>query len=341
MRQILLTVFVLLTVSSTITYAQDDQVEYDTLKTTLTAVFQKVKQHSVYRNQVAWDKLEESVLKEITSALSLEDFKRRVKLIFSSINDKHAALFIKGEKISLIDTQVALRSSLVSELKNNNPRLQTGILENKYGYILVPSNTRKDNLAQMAQAIQDSLCKLLDRPLEGIIVDLRANEGGSIYPLFTGLHQLIGDGVFGSFSNFDGTIKEPWKLKKGKFLQQNRIVASVKPHCSCSRELKVAVLLSQVTASAGEMLAIALKGRKNAIFIGEKTYGLTTGVVTFKINGHLLAVSASYSEDRTGKIYNDYVVPDVEMIEGDNFSNLSADKKIMAAINWFNSRNAR
>ena len=118
-------------------------------------------------------------------------------------------------------------------------------------------------------------------------------------------------------------------------------MASVKPRCSCSGKTKVAVLLSQVTASAGEMLAIALKGRKNTIFIGEKTYGLTTGNVTFKIDGHLLAVSASFSEDRTGKIYNNAVTPDIEIIEGDNFFDISKDKKVLEAIMWFNSHNSR
>ena len=99
-------------------------------------------------------------------------------------------------------------------------------------------------------------------------------------------------------------------------------------------------MLSPVTASAGEMLAIALKSRKNTIFIGEETYGLTTGNVTFKIDGHLLAVSASYTEDRTGKVYNRSVIPDIEVIEGDNFSNISIDKKILEAIKWFSSSNS-
>lgn len=307
------------------------------MKATLTKVFQTVKQNSVYRQQVDWNKLENTVLKEAITPLSFEDFQRSVKLMFSSIGDKHAALFVNGKKLSAVNPSIALRSTLVDELKRNNPQLHTKILEDKYGYILVPHNSTKDNLQQMSQAIQDSLCKLIDKPLDGIIVDLRANEGGSIYPLFTGLHQLIGDGVFGAFTNFDGTSRNSWKLKKGKFYQQNRTVASVKSNCSCSKKLKVAVLLSQVTASAGEMLAIALKGRKNSIFIGEKTYGLTTGNVVFKIDGHLLAVSASFSEDRTGKVYNSYVTPDIEIIEGDNFSNLSVDKKVLEAIKWFSS----
>lgn len=337
MRKILSAATILLTFAVNHSFAQQADFEQDTLRATLVKVFNKVKQYSVYRKQLAWDKLEGEVSKAAPSPLGFEEFKRRVELTFARIGDRHAALFVDGKKISAIDTSIILRSSLVNELRNNNPQLNTKILENRYGYILIPQNTPRDNLKQMAQAMQDSLCSLIEKPLDGIIVDLRANEGGSIYPLFAGLHQLIGEGFFGAFGNLDGTFKEPWELQKGKFIQQKRIVAAVKSKCSCSSKLKVAVLLSQVTASAGEMLAIALKGRANTIFIGEKTYGLTTGNVTFKIDGHLLAFSASFSQDRNGKVYNRSVIPDIEILEGDSFGSIPRDKKVLKAIQWFRS----
>jgi C-terminal processing protease CtpA/Prc len=290
---------------------------------------------------VDWNSIQNKVLEDSAAILSFEEFKNRIELLFSCIGDKHAALFINGNKISANDKSItSIRSTLINELKRTNPQLRTQIPEDKYGYILIPSNSTRDNLSTIAQAIQDSLCTLLKTKLNGIIIDLRANEGGSIYPLFTGLHQLIGDGVFGAFTNFDRTSRTSWKLKKGKFFQQKQIVASVKSKCNCSKKLKIAVLLSPVTASAGEMLAIALKGRKNTIFIGEETYGLTTGNVTFKIDGQLLAMSASYTEDRTGKVYKSSVIPDIEVIEGDNFSDISRDKKVLEAIRWFNSSNS-
>lgn len=322
-------------------HAQVRDSSLDTLRPTLAKVFQTVKRYSLYRQHVDWNGLQSKILEDSAAILSFEEFKNRIELLFSSIGDKHAALFINGNKISANDKSItSIRSTLINELKRTNPQLGTQIQEGKYGYILIPPNSTRDNLPMMAQAIQDSLCTLLKTQLNAIIIDLRTNEGGSIYPLFTGLHQIIGDGVFGAFTNFDGTSKTPWKLKKGKFFQQKQIVASVKSKCNCSKKLKIAVLLSPFTASAGEMLAIALKGRKNTIFIGEETYGLTTGNVTFKIDGHLLAMSASYTEDRTGKVYKSSVIPDIKVIEGDNFSDISRDKKVLEAIKWFNSSNS-
>ena len=313
----------------------------DTLSATLFKVFQKARQYSLYRQQVDWSELENKLVIKTSDPISFDFFKSRVQLLFSTIGDKHAALFINGIKISAIDTPTAIRKSLIDQLKYNNPQLKTQTFEGKYGYILIPSNSTRDNLKLLAQSIQDSLCLLIDKQLSGIIIDLRANEGGGIYPLFAGLHQLIGEGPFGAFSNYEATSKTQWILKKGKITQQKRIIASVTPKCSCSKEMKVAVLLSQVTTSAGEMLAIAFKGRKNTIFIGEKTYGLTTGNVSFRIDGHLLALSASFTEDRTGKLYNGSVMPDIEITEGDNFSDLYKDKKVLEAINWFDSKSSR
>lgn len=337
MRRIFLTVILFATASLHPVFSQDGTLGRDTLRASLGRLLQTVKKHSLYRAQVNWDMLEKEILQGTPDPLNEEDFVKRVRLTFDRVGDRHAALFIKGKRITGTKTPVNLRSALVRELKDNNPKLSTKILLGRYGYILVPSNTPRDNLREMAQGIQDSLCKSIDRRLEGIIVDLRANEGGSIYPLFTGLHQLIGEGVFGAFGNFDGTFIEPWLLKKGRFFQQKKVVASVSSKCGCSDQLKVAVLTSQLTASAGEMLAIALKGRENTIFIGERTYGLTTGNVTFNIDGFLLALSASFSQDRRGKVYNGPIIPDIELIEGDSFSSIASDKKVLEAIRWFSS----
>jgi carboxyl-terminal processing protease len=320
--------------------AQSTHSDQDSLKTTLTQVFQKVKQYSVYRHQVNWEELEEKILNKSDTNLNFEEFKQRIRLLFLSIGDRHAALYLKGIKISATDNPISsIRSSLISQLQNTDIKLHTRTLEDELGYILIPSNTSRDNIPKMAQAIQDSLCKLLNNSPKGVIVDLRVMEGGSIYPLFSGLHQLIGEGSFGAFTNFAGTSRTEWILKKGKFYQQRKIVASVKPGCICPKNIKVAVLLSQLTASAGEMLAIAFKGRKNTVFIGEETFGLTTGNVTFPIDNHLLALSASYSQDRTGNIYNRGVKPDMEWVEGDDFSNISNDKKVDAAIRWMKENN--
>lgn len=316
-------------------YGQEKPVRNDNFLSILAKIFQTTKTYSVYKVNTDWAQLETEVLVKTDTAINFEEFRFRIQMLFSGIGDRHAAFYTKGMKIKMIDTsRPELRPSLIVQLRKNDLELHTRMLENEYGYLLVPGNNSKENIQRLGQFIQDSLCMLVKKDVKGIILDLRANEGGSIYPLFTGLHQIIGNSAFGAFTNIDGSVKDDWVLRKGKFIQRGRIVASVKPHCKIKKNMKVAVLTSQVTASAGEMLAIALKGRKNTIFIGEDTYGLTTGVATFRINGNTLALSTTLTEDRNGKRYA-YVRPDIKIIEGDNFGDLSRDKKVQEAVEWF------
>lgn len=317
------------------TYSQSDVPNSNTLRSLVKNTFETVKKNSVFRQNVDWTTLEPAVLGGLDSLKCFEDFVTRVKLIFTTIGDNHGFLSVNGLRIGSEEKPIiSVRKSLTAAYKEEPfpIRYQTRIFDNNYGYIFVPGNSLNENPQMLAQALQDSLCKLNPDNLKGIIIDLRLNEGGSNIPLFTGLHQLLGDKNVGAFANYQGKSTSIWNVKNGRYLKDGRVY--VKSKCSCSKNIKVAVLLSQITASAGEMLAIAFKGRKNTIFIGEKTYGLTTGVVAFRIDGYLLGISASLSKDRTGKIYYGSVAPDIEIIEGDNFQNLSDDTKVKKAIEW-------
>lgn len=314
--------------------SQNAKNEKDSLLLLLQKTFLVIEQNSVYRSAVDWDSLKAQVFDQPETIRTKEDLIPRVQLIFETIGDRHGAFYLNDKRIGEKLPEIHVRESLIDPFGNGKIPIKTKIVDKEIGYILIPGNHMKDNISAISQAIQDSLCLLNPRRLKGIIVDLRLNEGGSIYPLFTGLHQLIGDGAFGAFTDLNGKQNDQWRLKKGKYYQYNRIVASVKSKCSCPKNLKIAVLISQITASAGEDLAVALKGRPNTIFIGEKTYGFTTGIATSRVDGNLLAIASSFVADRTGKIYKNGVPPDVEIVEGDDFEHLSKDKKINEAIKW-------
>lgn len=299
---------------------------------TLSKVFQLVKKHSLFRRQVNWDLLEREVLAGANGPVDYKVFKSRIALLYSSIGDSHGGLYIRGEKLGS-DRAKVIGDSLLRELRGVSG-LKAQMLEGRYGYLLVPANSTRDNITKLSQAIQDTLCVLASKGMEGIILDLRAHEGGSILPGFTGLHQLIGKGVVGAFSNLEGSERDVWKLQGGRYYHKGKVAGSVKPGCRIEGSMKVAVLLGPVTASAGEMLAIALKGRRHTVFVGEQTYGLTTGNVTFTVDGMMLAVAASVSQDREGRSYAKGIQPDITVIGGDCFSGLEKDTKVHAALKW-------
>lgn len=71
------------------------------------------------------------------------------------------------------------------------------------------------------------------------------------------------------------------------------------------------MLIGPHTASAGEAVAIALKGRPDTRFFGTPTHGQTTGNRSFKLpDGGLLALATEFELDRTGKRYDGPVEPD-------------------------------
>ena len=101
---------------------------------------------------------------------------------------------------------------------------------------------------------------------------------------------------------------------------------------------KITVLLSRYTVSSGEMTAIAFKGRKNTIFIGEPTGGYTTGNGYDVINDDLaLIISQSIFIDRNNKKYNKRVDVDV-FSEFQHLNDINNDHQIEKATLWLHKK---
>ena len=147
--------------------------------------------------------------------------------------------------------------------------------------------------------------------------------------MFSGLNQVYGARYFGSQRDLNGKVFQKWSVANGDY-GRNQISNS----CKIKNKLKIVVLTSQITASAAEIMAVALKGRPNTLFIGEPTAGLTTMNVQYQIGKNKLVIAASIPADRNGIVYLDNVLPDVTIIEGDNFLDLSMDNKVISALKW-------
>lgn len=73
----------------------------------------------------------------------------------------------------------------------------------------------------------------------------------------------------------------------------------------------VAVLTGPRTASSGEAVAIAFRGRPDTRSFGLPTAGLSTANGTFPLpDGSMLLLTAAVDADRTGRKYRDKVDPD-------------------------------
>lgn len=321
---------------STTTYAQTAIVNNDILKQFLNNVFLTIQQNSVYKSSFDWTDLKMKVFKGVDTAKSYDDLIPAIKSIYQSINDKHGFVNLNGKRIAMNDKPTfVIRNVLQDQFKNGIPKIKTQLLDNNYGYILIPGNNAfGENSSILSQQIQDSLCKLNPKNLRGLIIDLRLNTGGSMFPMLCGLNQIVGNGTIGSFVDLNGKQIAKWIIKNSSFYLDTKRIAVVSNSCEFPKNFKIAVLLSQITKSAGEDLTVTLKGRANTLFIGEKTGGFTTSTSVHYVNGQLLAVSNAFIADRTGKVYYENISPDIEIIDGDNFDNLKEDTKVVAALNW-------
>ncbi|MFL9835813.1 S41 family peptidase [Chryseobacterium terrae] len=99
------------------------------------------------------------------------------------------------------------------------------------------------------------------------------------------------------------------------------------------KDIPVVILTSCYTASAGEMTAVSLIGRKNTYVVGEPIAGYTTAVQGFSINNNAgVNLSTDYVFDRNFKTYTSNILPHPEVLAGDNLEDLKKDLKIKKAL---------
>lgn len=238
-------------------------------------------------------------------------------------------------------------SSPIDQVPPTGERLNEGV-----GYLSVPSVTVDGkHLADYAATLHELGKGIDDPPVCGWVIDVRANQGGNVYPMWLGVGPLIGEGDFFAFakvgqepaewiSYVDGEIligDQPLNAdeEEADELAARRIIPQ--PFQPADTQAPVAVLTSGFTASAGEMVAIAFKGRPGTRSFGEATAGYTTGVEGFALDdGAILWISVGVSVDRTGERYAGSLQPDEVMLQipGDD------DPTLKRAVAWIGEENS-
>jgi carboxyl-terminal processing protease len=98
------------------------------------------------------------------------------------------------------------------------------------------------------------------------------------------------------------------------------------------------VLTGEMTASAGEAVLAAFLGRPDTRTFGGKTAGLATGNIPFWLgDGALLAITATTTEDRLGRRYDNTPIPPdvlVDFYQSETTGDPADDPVIRAARKW-------
>lgn len=144
----------------------------------------------------------------------------------------------------------------------------------------------------------------------GWIVDLRNDPGGDMYPMLLSVGPILGDGKLIGFSGKHG-FEYYVSYRSGTLSGGGvRVTAPVKAP-PFSPPPSVAVLTGPSTASAGEAVTVAFRGRPSTRSFGWRTFGATNAPRSFRLSdGASLFIGVSFYVDRSGTVYRRPITPD-------------------------------
>jgi C-terminal processing protease CtpA/Prc len=301
----------------------------------------KVKETSLYSDQINWREVNSEFIKLVKGKENTDDLKKGLQYLINSLGDKHGNFRSAKDHSIIVSYNGEIKgidnrnSEFVSTVINDiSAKFSYQILEDGIGYLKIVGIGPGD-VKEQADFIREGLIELKAKGVEKWIVDLRFNGGGNMEPMISGLAPLIGEGFVAGAINKDNEIRD-FTIENGQFFNYGRLVCEMNSLPEIKTNEKVAVLLSRYTISSGELVAIAFKGRKNTIFIGEETAGYTTGNGYDKIDDELvIVISQDVFIDRNKNRYDNKVGVD-ENIEFQHSISFEDDNQINRAKAWLN-----
>lgn len=248
--------------------------------------------YSLFRDNIVRD-----TILPVVRELAHVDEKDALSYLIGKLQDKHGSVNWDTE------------GSLVKKQKPVLPswkQLANGSIQ----YIRIPALKvdDDDSYDTFANCLYDIASSLQEGRL---VLDLRGNGGGVLWPMLSGISSLLPDGIQAYFSYVSGE-KRPIKLLDGKAFSNDASSHKVKREIYLKKDRlqKVLVLVDGKTASAAEMLAAVLASYPAFKLLGEPTAGFLTGVSTYELDDGLqLRISTSRFLDRMGNEVGEKLQP--------------------------------
>ncbi|MCC8558121.1 S41 family peptidase [Xanthomonas vesicatoria] len=247
-----------------------------------------IRYHALQRNRIDWG-TREPQLRAQAADMREADAYVAIDALIAELDDGHSFL-IRPTARRQVEARAAKR-----------PTVKARLLQPDIGYIEVTGlmTSSGDVRGAYQRALAAALDGMASQAHCGWIVDLRQNTGGTMWPMVNGLHALLGDQLLGYFVDSTGR-QMPWHAKP-----------AAGTHAS-QAERAVAVLIGPHTASAGEMVAIAFRGRPATRSFGQPSAGKTTGNRSVDLpGGGVLAIASSATQDRNAQQLDGALHPDV------------------------------
>jgi carboxyl-terminal processing protease len=201
-------------------------------------------------------------VQDMTGA-SMEDV---YEVLDQSIHDK---LFFRFKKTDGTMSSVTLRKE---KEENDENIVKSFVLQGgkKIGYILLPgfyTEWENETGSSCANDVAKEIIKLKKENIDGLILDVRYNGGGSVGEALEMIGIFIDEGPLAAE-----------KEKSGK------LITLKDPNRGTIYDGPLVLMVNGQSASASEMLAASLQDYNRAVIVGSNTYGKATGQAMFPMD---------------------------------------------------------
>ncbi|MBU3026764.1 S41 family peptidase [Zobellia galactanivorans] len=270
-------------------------------------VMQLIEERSIKRNEIDWVSLKQTVKDSIKQFSTNEDVYNAIGYALELVDDGHSHFFAPENPDSVVTNRFLMDTLTV-------PAIDAKIIGEDIGYIKLPGFFANDSLSSVyALKVRKALLKLdASGKFKGWVIDLRKNLGGKMSSESLGLSPLFNRSLIGiscdNQERFTKVCCSDGDFYFGDFKMDSLIYKSTLQN----KNKKIAVLISNHTASASEFLALAFKFQEGTKTFGSKTRGATStlNLLEFKSNAKLLLAQEYYCDKDYLKITSG-ILPDV------------------------------
>ena len=268
-------------------------------------------QHALMRHEVDWERISDEARRRCTDATSVRDTYPTIEWALTALGDGHS-FFSPPER----GTQALASGQYQDEVRSPSASID----ERGLALLVVPSfRGSPQQIATYAGTLGDAIQQLAAKQPQGWIVDVTDNPGGNMLPMLAGLAPLLGAGTVGFFVDGEGT-HVTWRCDTigGFWLDDELMVAGHRRNVDDGlAHSPVAVLIGPRTASSGEAVVVAFRGRDRTRTFGQPTRGLTTCNDTFDLaDGATIVLTVARFADRHAVVCDGPVLPDETVSTG-------------------------
>ncbi len=228
---------------------------------------------------------------------------------------KTKIISITRDKVNL-DEQDA--SKEIIELKSYGKNYRLGVIDIPKFYIDFEAANKGDpNYKSTTRDVKKLLNELKAENVDGVIIDLRDNGGGSLHEVNTLIGLFIKSGPTVQVKDITG-----------------RIYISTDKDNNITYTGPLAVLVNRISASASEIFAGAIQDYHRGIIVGTQTYGKGTVQAMLPLSsGQITLTQQKFYRITGGSTQNRGVIPDIELPSLYDISEVG-ESSLEAALPW-------